>query len=289
MSNSKLVNYTCWSPNYDSRGGNKITDVTIHHMAGNLSVETCGSVFKSRAASAHYGIGSDGRVGLYVDEKNAAWANGNMASNQRSVTIEVANNEIGGNWHVSDNALAKCIDLVTDICKRNGIKKLNYTGTTSGNLTAHYMFMATSCPGPYLKSKLPYIASEVNKRLNDGWIKDGGYWYYYKDGQMVKSNWAQDSTKRWFYLGSDGKMVTSKWIKWKNEWYYLKRDGAMASNDWAQDSKGWLFLGKDGKMVKGAWIRWKNNMYYLDGNGYMVTGEKNVPCTFDENGKLVSE
>lgn len=41
-------------------------------MAGNLSVETCGSVFRSREASAHYGIGSDGRIGQYVDERYAA-------------------------------------------------------------------------------------------------------------------------------------------------------------------------------------------------------------------------
>lgn len=168
MSNSSLVNYTLWSPNYDSRGGRAIRDITIHHMAGNLSVETCGSVFRSREASAHYGIGSDGRIGQYVDEAYAAWANGNFASNQRSITIEVANDQIGGNWHVSDKALASCINLVTDICKRNGIKQLNFTGTTSGNLTAHRMFMATTCPGPYLYSKFPYIASEVNKRLGSG-------------------------------------------------------------------------------------------------------------------------
>ena len=168
MSNSSLVNYTLWSPNYDSRGGVAIRDITIHHMAGNLSVETCGSVFRSRPASAHYGIGSDGRIGQYVDERYAAWANGNFASNQRSVTIEVANDQIGGNWHVSDKALASCIKLVADICRRNGIKKLNFTGDTSGNLTAHRMFMSTACPGPYLYSKFSYIAAEVNKLLGSG-------------------------------------------------------------------------------------------------------------------------
>ena len=168
MSNSSLVNYTAWSPNYDSRGGKKITDITIHHMAGNLSVETCGSVFRSREASAHYGIGSDGRIGQYVDEAYAAWANGNFASNQRSVTIELANDQIGGNWHVSDKAIASCINLVADICKRNGIKQLIFNGSISGNLTAHKMFMATACPGPYLYSKFPYIAAEVNKKLGAG-------------------------------------------------------------------------------------------------------------------------
>ena len=169
MSNSPLVSYRRWSPNCDSRQGTKIADITIHHMAGNLTVEQCGSVFasKSREASAHYGIGTDGRVGQYVDESMRAWANANGASNRRSVTIELANDVIGGNWHVSDKALTKCIDLVTDICLRNGITKLNYTGTTSGNLTRHNMFASTTCPGSYLQSKFPYIAEEVNKRLGN--------------------------------------------------------------------------------------------------------------------------
>lgn len=134
-------------------------------MAGNLSVETCGSVFQTRQASSNYGVDSNGRVGLYVDESRRAWTSSNIANDSVAVTIEVANDQIGGNWHVSDKALAKTIELCVDICKRNGIKRLNYTGTTSGNLTRHNMFIATGCPGPYLQSKFPYIASEVNKRL----------------------------------------------------------------------------------------------------------------------------
>ena len=70
MSNSALVDYTRLSPNRSHPRNHTIDKITIHHMAGNLSVETCGSVFanSSREASANYGIGSDGRVGLYVDE-----------------------------------------------------------------------------------------------------------------------------------------------------------------------------------------------------------------------------
>lgn len=168
MSNSALVNYKRLSPNCSSRNGSKIDKITIHHMAGNLSVETCGNVFApaSRQASSHYGIGSDGRVGQYVDESMRAWTSSSYENDCRAVTIEVADDSAGPNWHVSDKALAKLIDLVTDICKRNGIKSLNYTGDASGNLTRHDMFAATNCPGPYLGSKFPYIASEVNKRLN---------------------------------------------------------------------------------------------------------------------------
>lgn len=166
MSNSKLVSYVKLTPHkYNGRGGNKIDGITIHHMAGNLTVETCGDVFINREASSNYGIGTDGRVGLYVDESNTSWATNSYANDSTKVTIEVANSSVGGNWPVSDKALATLIELCTDICKRNGIKKLNFTGNKSGNLTMHKWFAATLCPGPYLESKFSYIASEVNKRL----------------------------------------------------------------------------------------------------------------------------
>jgi hypothetical protein len=167
MSNSKLVNYTQLSPNCSKPRNHVIDKLTIHHMAGNLTVEQCGSVFApaSRKASANYGIGTDGRVGLYVDEANRSWCSSNSANDNRAVTIEVANDEVGGNWHVSDTALAKLIDLCVDICQRNGIARINYTGDKSGNLTMHKWFAATACPGPYLESKFPYIAEQINARL----------------------------------------------------------------------------------------------------------------------------
>jgi len=167
MSNSKLVNYTRLSPNCSKPRNHVIDKLTIHHMAGNLTVEQCGSVFApaSRKASANYGIGTDGRVGLYVEEANRSWCSSNAANDNRAVTIEVANDEVGGNWHVSDTALAKLIDLCVDICQRNGISRINYTGDKSGNLTMHKWFAATACPGPYLESKFPYIAEQINARL----------------------------------------------------------------------------------------------------------------------------
>jgi hypothetical protein len=166
MSNSKYVEYTKISPNKTSPRKEPIKKITIHHMAGNLSVETCGNVFQNREASSNYGIDSNGRVGMYVEEKDRSWASSSRENDHQAVTIEVAND--GGpdtDWHVSDKAIAKLIDLCTDICQRNGIKKLNYTDDTNGNLTRHNMFAATTCPGPYLQSKFPYIAAEVNKRL----------------------------------------------------------------------------------------------------------------------------
>lgn len=167
MSNSKLINHTNLSPNCNKPRNHKIDKITIHHMAGNMTVERCGELFgnASRQASSNYGIGSDGRVGLYVDEANRAWTSGNAENDHRAITIEVANDGGAPDWHVSDKALAKLIDLCVDICKRNGIEKLNFTGDKNGNLTMHKWFQATSCPGPYLESKFPYIAEQVNKRL----------------------------------------------------------------------------------------------------------------------------
>ena len=166
MSNSNLVSYTKLSPNCSKRTA-AITKITIHHAAGNASIETMGRIFAatSRQASANYGIGTDGRVGMYVEECNRAWTSSNRENDNAAITIEVANYKGAPNWEVSDKALATLINLCVDICQRNGIKELNYTGDKSGNLTRHNMFAATTCPGAYLQSKFPYIAEEVNKRL----------------------------------------------------------------------------------------------------------------------------
>lgn len=197
MSNSPLVNYTKISPNSSNPRKDTIKKITIHHMAGNLTVETCGNVFAptSRQASANYGIGTDGRVGMYVEENNRAWTSSSAANDNQAVTIEVADDQIGGDWHVSDKALSKLIDLCVDICQRNGIEKLNYTGDATGNLTRHNMFASTSCPGPYLQSKFPYIAEEVNKRLNaDAAPSAGaGVLYYVQTGAF--SNKANADTQ----------------------------------------------------------------------------------------------
>ena len=168
MSNSALVNHVHLSPNYTAMSNKKNDAIVIHHMAGKLTVEQCGNVFapSSRKASSNYGIDGNGRIGLYVEEKNRSWATSSKAIDSRAITIEVANSVAGGNWPVSDKAMASLINLCVDICKRNGIPRLNYTGDKSGNLQMHKWYAATGCPGAYLESKFPYIANEVNKRLN---------------------------------------------------------------------------------------------------------------------------
>lgn len=139
-------------------------------MAGNLTIEQCGAVFApaSREASSNYGIGTDGRIGMYVEEKNRSWCSSSAWNDNRAITIEVANDKPSdkGGWHVSSKAMKSLINLCVDICKRNGIKELKFTGDKNGSLTFHYMFAPTACPGPYLKSKAKYICEEVNKQIS---------------------------------------------------------------------------------------------------------------------------
>ena len=163
---SNLVSFVKLSPNCTKPRGKKIDTITIHHAAGNASVETLGNIFAptSRKASANYGIGSDGRIACFVEEENRAWTSSSTANDDRAITIEVANCGAEPDWPISDKAYAALLDLCEDICRRHGIV-LNYTGDKTGNLTMHKWFKATACPGPYLESKFPAIAEEVNRRL----------------------------------------------------------------------------------------------------------------------------
>ena len=167
MSNSSLVNMTILSPNHSGRRSHAITKIAIHHTAGSVSAHTIGEIFKSplRKASCNYGIGNDNKIVMCVDEANRSWCTSSAWCDNQAVTIEVANSGNGGNWPVSDKVLATLIELVTDICKRNGINNCSYTGGKDGVLQKHEWYKNKVCPGPYLGSKFPYIANEVNKRL----------------------------------------------------------------------------------------------------------------------------
>lgn len=172
--NSPLVSYVRLSPNHSGRRVHKIDTITIHCMAGDMSVEGCGALFANPdyEASSNYGIGSDGRIALYVDERNRSWCSSNYANDQRAVTIEVANNGGGPLWPVSSKAYNALIDLVTDICRRNGIERLLWRGDRNligqvdkQNMTVHRWFDAKSCPGDYLYNRHGDIAAKVNRRL----------------------------------------------------------------------------------------------------------------------------
>lgn len=166
VSSLATVSVPAYAGNYTKgRNNTKIRCITIHHMAGVMTAEGCGKIFQAvgRNGSSHYGIGNDGKIGSYVDEDNIAWTNSNWSSNCESITIETSNSSLGGEWPVSDAAYASLIKLVADIAKRHNLGKL----VVGDNLTYHSMFVATSCPGDYLRARMQNIADTANS-INSG-------------------------------------------------------------------------------------------------------------------------
>lgn len=152
MSNSSLIQYTRISPNktpnrYMYGKQHSISKITIHHMAGVMTLEGFGNIVANpaREMSSNYAIGNDGRIGLFCDEKDRSWCSSSPANDLVSVTIEVSNSSVGGDWPIGTKAYNSLIKLCVDICKRNGIKKLYFDGTPNGSLTFHYMFASTAC------------------------------------------------------------------------------------------------------------------------------------------------
>lgn len=168
--NSPLIEYAYLSANANFPRADTIKKITIHHMGDEMTLEKCGKLFsnRDRRASANYGIDINGKIACFVEEANRSWASSSPENDHQAVTIEVSNDETGGSWHVSDASLDALAGLCTDICRRNHIPRLEYTGDESGNVTLHKMFSAeTECPGPYLESKIPEIVRRVNDNLSE--------------------------------------------------------------------------------------------------------------------------
>lgn len=176
MSNSQLVTYTKISPNKTVPRINVIDTITIHVVVGQVTVERLGEIFANpdRNASSNYGVGYDGNIGMYCEEKDRSWCSSSKSNDNRAITVEVASD----NFHpykVTDEALYGLIELCADICKRNGIKELKWQGDKSligqvdeQNMTVHRWFAAKACPGDYLYDLHGEIARRVNLILNGG-------------------------------------------------------------------------------------------------------------------------
>lgn len=178
MSNSPLVSYTKLSPNkYNGRSYNRkkynIDTITIHCVVGQCTVQSLGDQFASpsRKASSSYGIGRDGKIGLYVNESDTSKCSSSRANDVRAITIEVASDTTHP-YAITDAAYEAIINLCEDICRRNGIAELRWKGDKSligkpdkQNMTVHRWFANKACPGDYIYNRLGAIASEVNRRL----------------------------------------------------------------------------------------------------------------------------
>ena len=175
--NSKLVVYKRLSPNHSGRRTQPIDRISPHCVVGQVTAEGLGDWFarSSTQASSNYGIDKDGRVALYVEEKNRSWCTSSNANDQRAVTIECASDTYEP-YRMNDAVYKSLVKLCVDICKRNGKTKLLWLGSKSKTLayipksdemviTVHRWFANKSCPGNWLYSRLGDLANEVTKQL----------------------------------------------------------------------------------------------------------------------------
>lgn len=212
--NSSLVSYTKLSPNHSGQRTHSIDRITPHCVVGQCSVETLGNIFlpTSRQASCNYGIGVDGRVGMYVEEKNRSWCSSSSANDQRAVTIECASDTTEP-YAFKDVVYQKLITLCVDICKRNGKSKLLWLGDKDKTLayspkademvlTVHRWFANKSCPGDWMYARMGDLAAKVTAQLGGGASEDTETEYpekltegYYR----VRKAWSDSKSQKGAY------------------------------------------------------------------------------------------
>lgn len=178
MSNSPLIAHTKISPNKTAGRKYAISRISPHCVVGQVSIESLGSWFakSSTSASSNYGIGKDGRIAMFVEEKDRSWCTSSSDNDNRAVTIECAS-DTKHPYAFNNVVYEKLIELCADICKRNGktkllwiadkTKALNYKLADNEMLiTVHRWFAAKACPGDWLYSRLGDLADKVNTKLN---------------------------------------------------------------------------------------------------------------------------
>ena len=212
--NSPLVVYTGLSPNHSGQRTHSIDRITPHCVVGQLSAETICACFPAgRDASCNYGIGTDGRVSLCVEEKNRSWCSSSSANDQRAITIECASDKTEP-YAMNSAVYNSLIKLCTDICKRNGKKKLLWFADKNKSLnyapksdemviTVHRWFANTCCPGDWLYNRLGDLAAKVTAALGGTAqtpTADNTVWY------RVRKTWADAKSQ----LGAYKELANAK-------------------------------------------------------------------------------
>ena len=192
--NSPLVTYTKLSPNHSGQRIHSIDRITPHCYVGQQKAADMGAWFVTQSAqcSCNYGIGRDGDVGLFVEEKNRSWCSSSSANDQRAITIECASDSAYP-YAFRDAVYQKLILLCTDICKRNGKTKLIWFGDKDKTLnyspksdemilTVHRWFASKECPGEWMYSRMGDLAQKVTAALG----QDPGRLYTVQCGAFTK-------------------------------------------------------------------------------------------------------
>lgn len=237
--NSSLITYTNISPNKTSPRNHTIDTISIHCMVAQWTAKTACDYFSKSSvqASCNYAVGKDGSIGLCVKESDRSWCTSSSSNDNRAITIEVASDSTHP-YTVTDAAMKSLINLLTDICKRNNIKKLLWKGDKSligqvakQNMTVHRWFANKACPGDYLYNKHSYIAEEVNMRLGDGVLCWGCEGDDVKELQtlLVKAGYSVGSYGADGDFGDGTETAVKKFQKDKG----LEVDGVVGNATWA--------------------------------------------------------
>ena len=217
--NSSLISYTQLSPNHSGQRTHSIDRITPHCVVGQLSCESICGCFTSpsREASCNYGIGTDGRISLCVEEKNRSWCSSSNANDQRAITIECASDTTEP-YAMNDKVYASLINLCTDICKRYGKKKLlwfadkdkslNYNPAADEMIiTVHRWFSNKSCPGNWLYARLGDLATKVTANLGGSTSPTADNLYRVQVGAYKNKANAEAQLNRVKAAGFDTSMV----------------------------------------------------------------------------------
>lgn len=271
MSNSSLVSYKRLSPNHSGRRTHSIDRITPHCVVGQCSVETLGNIFAptSRQASCNYGIGTDGRVGMYVEEKNRSWCSSSNANDQRAVTIECAS-DTKHPYTMNSTVYAALIKLCVDICRRNGKRKLIWLGDKNKTLnyspksdemvlTVHRWFANKSCPGDWLYSRLGDLAAKVTAQLGGSSLGGGNVSGLYR----VRKSWSDAKSQK----GAFKSLENAKRCAKANPGYSVfDANGKVVSGNFSSSTKTLDEIARE--VIKGKWGNGTDRKNRLTKAGY---------------------
>lgn len=271
MSNSSLVSYKRLSPNHSGRRTHSIDRITPHCVVGQCSIETLGNIFAptSRQASCNYGIGTDGRVGMYVEEKNRSWCSSSNANDQRAVTIECAS-DTKHPYTMNSTVYAALIKLCVDICRRNGKRKLIWLGDKNKTLnyspksdemvlTVHRWFANKSCPGDWLYSRFGDLAAKVTAQLGGSSLGGGNVSGLYR----VRKSWSDAKSQK----GAFKSLENAKRCAKANPGYSVfDANGKVVSGNFSSSTKTLDEIARE--VIKGKWGNGTDRKNRLTKAGY---------------------
>ena len=203
---------------------------------------------------------------------------------------------------VSDNNEAQATQ-VKETAKKQAVTTTKQAATTAKQTTTKQNTTTAKQAATKQNTTTTKQATTTSKAAAKkvGWTQVGNTWYYYNaQGNQVKNTWVGS-----YWLGSDGKMVTSGWVdggkyyvgkqgwwvkdakktaettksttttakksgwsKVGNTWYYYDAKGSQVKNAWI----GSYWLGSDGKMATNSWV--DGGKYFVGNQGWWVKDAK---------------